>query len=60
MILLTILCMKKIDLRKPHLCHVCGKNVGKFFYKKWWCTHNKYLEGICNEQRKRSSKKKSS
>jgi len=37
----------KVNLNKPHLCHVCKKQ-GKFFYKKWWCTYNKYLEGICN------------
>lgn len=49
----------KIDLRKPHACHVC-KQEGKFYFIKWWCSHNKYLEGVCkNEQREKSSKKES-
>jgi hypothetical protein len=49
--------MTKIDLRKPHLCNVC-KEKGMFYFKKWWCGHDKYLEGHCkNEKRKGSSKK---
>lgn len=42
--------MTKIDLRKPHLCHVC-KEKGMFYYKKWWCGHNKYLEGYCKNSK---------
>ena len=50
-------CMMKIDLRKPHVCNVC-KQEGKFYHKKWWCGHSKYLEGYCkNDKGKRSSKK---
>ena len=39
----------KINLNKPHPCHVCKKE-GKFFYKKWWCGHDKYLIGVCNDK----------
>jgi len=46
----------KINLKKPHLCHVCG-SVGKFFHKKWWCTHDIHLKGICNNERKKTRNK---
>ena len=50
--------MTKIDLRKPHLCHVCKKKEGKFYFKKWYCGHDKYLIGVCNDKRERGLKEK--
>jgi len=50
--------MTRIDLRKPHLCHVC-KEKGMFYYKKWWCGHDKNLNGVCNnDQRKKATREK--
>ena len=34
------------------------KYEGKFFYKKWWCGHDKYLKGVCNDKGKRDTKEK--
>ena len=49
----------KIDLTKPHLCHICQEE-GKFFYKKWWCGHDKHLKGVCgNDKREKGTGKKS-
>ncbi len=43
--------MTKIDLTKPHLCHICQEE-GKFFYKKWWCGHDKHLKGVCSNDKR--------
>ncbi len=49
--------MTKIDLTKPHLCHICQEE-GKFFYKKWWCGHDKHLKGVCgNDKREKGTGK---
>tara|TARA_R110002020_G_scaffold257614_3_gene471292 strand:+ start:2235 stop:2402 length:168 start_codon:yes stop_codon:yes gene_type:complete len=55
--------MTKIKSGKA-VCHICGKPA-KLFYKLWWCgvssdTGVYNLIGVCDDKRKRSSKKKSS
>ncbi len=48
--------MMKIDLKKPHLCHVCGNNAN-FWFKKWWCGHDRHLNGVCKNDKERGKEK---
>lgn len=50
--------MTKIDLKKAHLCHVCGKYACYHDGKQWWCSIQSdmgifNMKGYCrNEKRK--------